>query len=138
MCRLQRVVPAGIRVHQWIVLIRGRAWLCKHLDVRKIGLAVIKAEVMADFMCEDPGQESMVKIGRQITVDYGKAFGKEAAAMAGSDGGNQAFLDGSARWIPYAEMLFIHSWNTSGSRNAYFFQEDLGDFVPMPANRALL
>jgi hypothetical protein len=24
-------------------------------------------------------------------------------------------------------LLFIHSWNTSGSRDAYFFQEDLGD-----------
>jgi len=43
------------------------------------------------------------------------------------DGGNQLYMDGSARWMPFREMLFIHSWNTGGSRDAYFYQEDLGD-----------
>lgn len=26
----------------------------------------------------------------------------------------------------FKNMLFIHSWNTAGSRDAYFIQEDLG------------
>jgi prepilin-type N-terminal cleavage/methylation domain-containing protein len=43
------------------------------------------------------------------------------------EGGNQLFMDGSARWIPFRQMLFIHSWNTGGSRDAYFYQEDLGE-----------
>ncbi|HOW66642.1 MAG TPA: type II secretion system protein [Candidatus Paceibacterota bacterium] len=41
-------------------------------------------------------------------------------------GGNQTFMDGSARWVKFEEMLFIHSWNPGGGRDAYFYQEDLG------------
>jgi len=43
------------------------------------------------------------------------------------EGGNQLYMDGSARWIKFDKMLFIHSWNTSGNRDAYFIQDDLGD-----------
>ncbi|MCP5522208.1 MAG: type II secretion system protein [Verrucomicrobiales bacterium] len=42
------------------------------------------------------------------------------------EGGNQLFMDGSARWVTYSKMLFIHSWSPGGSRDAYFYQEDLG------------
>jgi prepilin-type N-terminal cleavage/methylation domain-containing protein len=43
------------------------------------------------------------------------------------EGGNHLHVDGSVLWRRFEEMLFIHSWNTGGSRDAYFFQEDLGD-----------
>jgi prepilin-type N-terminal cleavage/methylation domain-containing protein len=43
------------------------------------------------------------------------------------EGGNQLRMDGSAGWTPFNRMLFIHSWNAGGSRDAYFYQEDLGD-----------
>ena len=43
------------------------------------------------------------------------------------EGGNQLYVDGSARWVKFDRMLFIHSWNTDGSRDAYFIQDDLGD-----------
>ena len=39
-------------------------------------------------------------------------------------GGNQVFMDGSARWVRFLDMRFLHSWNTSGSRDAYMFQEE--------------
>ena len=42
-------------------------------------------------------------------------------------GGNQLFMDGSARWVQFKQMLFIHSWNTTGARDAYFAQDDLGE-----------
>lgn len=41
-------------------------------------------------------------------------------------GGNHLYLDGSAFWIPFEKMYFLHSWNPSG-RAAYFFQEDVPD-----------
>ncbi|MDA1274393.1 MAG: prepilin-type N-terminal cleavage/methylation domain-containing protein [Verrucomicrobia bacterium] len=43
------------------------------------------------------------------------------------EGGNQLYMDGSARWIKFERMLFLHSWNAGGTRDAYFFQEDIGD-----------
>jgi prepilin-type N-terminal cleavage/methylation domain-containing protein len=45
-------------------------------------------------------------------------------------GGNQTYMDGSARWVKFEHMLFIHSWNPSGGRDAYFHQEDLGPDLP--------
>jgi len=41
-------------------------------------------------------------------------------------GGNTLASDGSARWVAFRQMLFIHSWNTAGDRDAYMFQDDLG------------
>ena len=45
------------------------------------------------------------------------------------EGGNHVHVDGSARWIKFKEMFFIHSWTANGSRDAYFFQRDLGDYA---------
>jgi prepilin-type N-terminal cleavage/methylation domain-containing protein len=41
-------------------------------------------------------------------------------------GGNESFCDGSARWVRFNSMFYLHTWNLSGSRIAYFYQDDLG------------
>ncbi|MFN7138811.1 MAG: type II secretion system protein [Limisphaerales bacterium] len=38
------------------------------------------------------------------------------------EGGSQVHVDGSARWVKFAEMYFYHSWSP-GSRKSYFLQE---------------
>jgi prepilin-type N-terminal cleavage/methylation domain-containing protein len=42
-------------------------------------------------------------------------------------GANQLYADSSASWMRFERMLFIHSWDAGGSRDAYFFQDDLGE-----------
>jgi len=44
-------------------------------------------------------------------------------------GGNQTFIDGSARWIKIDQMRFLTTWDT-GAKWCYFYQ-DRQDF---PAN----
>jgi prepilin-type N-terminal cleavage/methylation domain-containing protein len=44
------------------------------------------------------------------------------------NGGNHVFADGSGRWVDFGEMFQLQSW--SGARPNWYFQEDLGDYVP--------
>jgi type II secretory pathway pseudopilin PulG len=41
-------------------------------------------------------------------------------------GGNQVFADGSARWCRFEKMYYFTTWNTDGSRLA-FFEQDISD-----------
>jgi prepilin-type N-terminal cleavage/methylation domain-containing protein len=49
-------------------------------------------------------------------------------------GGNQVFCDGSARWVKFQDMYFLHTWSSdrsfSSTRIGYFYQ-DSGDFEPL-------
>ncbi len=41
-------------------------------------------------------------------------------------GSNHLTLDGAARWVQAQKLLFLHSWNIGGARDAYMFQDDIG------------
>ncbi len=41
------------------------------------------------------------------------------------EGGNQLYVDSSVSWVPFERMYFLHSWDISGARDAYFYQEDV-------------
>jgi prepilin-type N-terminal cleavage/methylation domain-containing protein len=76
--------------------------------------------------------DALMKIDRQWGGGRDTAFKNMPQHQAGGGnrppvGGNQLFMDGSARWIRFDTMLFIHSWDAGGARDAYFFQQDLGD-----------
>lgn len=44
------------------------------------------------------------------------------------EGGNELFIDGSARWIKLQDMRFVHSWSVT--RELYIWQDDLGVLEP--------
>ena len=51
-------------------------------------------------------------------------------------GSNNSSVDGSGRWVPFSELLFITSWNTGGARDLYYYQEDLGSWEPTASEYA--
>jgi prepilin-type N-terminal cleavage/methylation domain-containing protein len=51
-------------------------------------------------------------------------------------GGNQLRMDGSASWAKFQQMLFLHSWDAGGDRDAYVAQDDIGE--ALEAKRTLL
>jgi hypothetical protein len=44
-------------------------------------------------------------------------------------GGNQVFVDGSARWVRAQDMSFFHCWDGAGAARVAYFYQDPRDFT---------
>jgi prepilin-type N-terminal cleavage/methylation domain-containing protein len=53
------------------------------------------------------------------------------ASGAFPSGGNEVFVDGSARWIKVEKMRYLTTWRVDGSRKCYFYQDSI-DFPAGP------
>lgn len=51
----------------------------------------------------------------------------------GPAGNNQSYMDGSVRWVDGRDLINIHSYRDNGRQAGFFFQQDLGDWVPPAA-----
>ncbi len=93
---------------------------------------------MTDRVCRlKPGLCSSAEAGIRQNESRPRAAGRPGGAFTLIElpahksargtpaGGNEVFVDGSARWIKAREMFYLHSWN-AGSRQLYFYQDDLG------------
>ena len=81
----------------------------------------------ADMIMKINGTWGGQEVGREqvyANVPQHKGSGSKVPV-----GGNQVNIDGSARWVKFKDMYYFHTWNTNGSRMAYFGQ-DTTDFEP--------
>jgi prepilin-type N-terminal cleavage/methylation domain-containing protein len=62
--------------------------------------------------------------GSHESIVYGNIPPHHGKSMI-PDGGNEVFCDGSAQWIKFSNMLYLHTWATDGSKICYFYQQDL-------------
>jgi len=46
------------------------------------------------------------------------------------EGGNEVFIDGSARWVRAGDMFMLYQLQTASLREYYFYQDDLGQMEP--------
>ena len=50
------------------------------------------------------------------------------------EGANHLRCDGSVDWVKVDKLLSLTSWNPGGTREFYFYQEDIGSILSQPAN----
>jgi prepilin-type N-terminal cleavage/methylation domain-containing protein len=67
--------------------------------------------------------------GRSPAI-FGNMPPHRPAGSLGPTGGNEIFVDGSARWIKFDQMYFLTTWKTAIDYRLGFFYQDTGDFDP--------
>jgi type II secretory pathway pseudopilin PulG len=115
---LNNLRPSGIAAASPVKTSTARAYMMLAADF------VIRFNLGSGFVWGDP---------RETFPSGFASLPAHRAASGLPEGGNEVFIDGSARWVKAAEMRFIHSWNPS-SRELYFWQENLGELEPMRNN----
>ena len=60
----------------------------------------------------------------------------KSAEHNGPAGNNQGYVDGSVGWVDGRELINIHSYRDNGRQAGFFYQRDLGGWVPPATARA--
>ncbi len=64
---------------------------------------------------------------------YGGMPPHRGSSSKAPEGGNQVFCDGSARWIKFNQLYFLHTWTSdtgAGGKQCYIYQDN-SDFDPL-------
>jgi len=86
----------------------------------------------ADCICKIDGAWGVPQGASRDDVIYSNTPQHRGPASGLPVGGNEVFIDGSARWIKFQRMYYLTTWDTGGSRIYYFYQENLPDAINTP------
>lgn len=70
-----------------------------------------------------------------LAADYlmkqnGKWIDQHTMVRGVPQGGNHVYMDGSAQWVTFDRLLYLHSWNPGPSRVVLWHQQDTGSYKP--------
>ncbi|MFN3166051.1 MAG: type II secretion system protein [Phycisphaeraceae bacterium] len=112
----------------------GNMSTIKGLSPVTIDDATSEKTLVADAAYKPNGRNSP---WRMIPTDDVQFGGSPAHGLTSDGlepkGGNHVYGDGSGEWVAFSEYIEGHSW--SGGRRSYYFQKDLGDYIPPGGRR---
>jgi prepilin-type N-terminal cleavage/methylation domain-containing protein len=79
----------------------------------------------ADSVCKIDGAWGLPSGSARDDIIYSNTPQHKGSQSKIPQGGNEVFVDGSARWVRFQQMLYLTTWTTDGSRIYYFYQDDL-------------
>ena len=86
----------------------------------------------ADSICKIDGTWGQPQGTARDDVIYSNTPQHRRPGSSAPEGGNEVFIDGSARWIKFQQMYYLTTWTTDGTRIYYFYQESLPDLINTP------
>jgi prepilin-type N-terminal cleavage/methylation domain-containing protein len=79
----------------------------------------------ADCVCKIDGSWGVPRGSARDDIIYSNTPQHRGGQSTVPQGGNEVFMDGSARWIRFQQMLYLTTWAADGTRIYYFYQDDL-------------